>query len=226
MSILSLPLAVPFDGHDGPRYRKKPRGFEPIVSPEALSFTWVDAWHPARAGLEAFISGVFLDSYGAKLSKFHDTLIGCADGQGQWVAALGLSALAHREAFLEQYLDKPVEQVIESVKSSTPGLRRVSRWDVAELGNLAAIRPGASRALILKMTQYLHRRHFRWVVFTATQGLVNSFAKLHYEPAVLASADPGRLHGDPHQWGTYYQHNPRVMVGDIHAAYEKFFASH
>lgn len=226
MSLLSLPLAAPLGALDKSRYRKKARGFEPIVSPEALSFNWVDAWHPDRFGLESFISGVFLDSYGARLSKFHDTLIGCVDGDGQWVAALGLSALAHREAFLEQYLDRPVEQVIESAKSSTRGLRRVSRWDVAELGNLAAVRPGASRALILKMTQYLHKRHFRWVVFTATQGLVNSFAKLHYEPAVLAAADPGKLQGDPHQWGTYYRHNPRVMVGDIHAAYEKFFASY
>lgn len=226
MSLFSLPLVASFEGHKKSRLHRKSRDFEPVTSPEALSFTWVDAWHPDRSALESFISRVFMDCYGARLSSFHDTLIGCADGRGQWVAALGLSALAHRGAFLEQYLDAPVEQVIESAKSASPGARRVSRWDVAELGNLAAIRPGASRALILKMTQYLYRRHFRWVVFTATQGLVNSFAKLHYEPAVLAAADPAKLRGDQRSWGTYYQHNPRVMVGDIHAAYEKFFASH
>lgn len=174
--------------------------------------------------MEQFISGVFRDRYQAELHSFHDVLIGCKDASGEWTAALGFSALAHRAAFLEQYLERPVEQVVETSKPSPEGSRRVTRWDIAEVGNLAALRPGASRALIVKMTEYLHRRHFRWVVFTATKSLVNSFSKLHYDPVELAVADPNRLSGDPHDWGTYYEHSPRVMVGDVHTAYAKFFS--
>jgi hypothetical protein len=209
-----------------------PRAADPVrlrraaEGPEAWSYSWIDPWHTDRTGIEAFISGVFDERYGATLSVFHDQLIGCRDAQGQWVAAVGFSALAHRAAFLEQYLDRPVEQAIEGARTRDPGQGRVCRWNVAEVGNLASTRPGASRALILKMTQYLHRRHFRWVVFTATQCLANSFTKLHYQPAVLAAADSGKLSGNPQDWGDYYRNNPRVMVGNVHTAYERFFAAH
>jgi len=222
MSILSLPVMSALGAHEHP-LAGAVRPHVPVILPDALSFFWVDIWHPRRRALEAFISRVFLESYGARLSRFHDTLIGCVDEQGDWIAAVGFSALSHRAAFLEQYLDRPVEQEIERVKSPSSGARRVTRWDVVEVGNLAAVRPGASRSLILKMTQYLHKRHFRWVVFTATRGLTNSFARLHYQPAVLAPADPGRLGDDRQLWGSYYDHDPRVVVGDIHAAHAQFF---
>jgi hypothetical protein len=223
MSIMSLPVTASLGAREKFRSARTPRAPVPLFSPDSLSFVWVDAWHPGRSALEGFISRVFLEGYGARLSRFHDTLIGCADERGHWIAAVGYSALSHRAALLEQYLDRPVEQEIERVKSQSSGPRRVSRWDVVEVGNLAATRPGAARALILKMTQFFHKRHFRWVVFTATRGLTNSFARLHYQPAVLAPADPDRLEGDRQQWGSYYDHEPRVVVGDIHAAHAQFF---
>ena len=103
---------------------------------EGVFFSWVDRWAPERAGLEQFISGVFRDRYQAELHSFHDVLIGCKDASGEWTAALGFSALAHRAAFLEQYLERPVEQVVETSKPSPEGSRRVTRWDIAEVGNL------------------------------------------------------------------------------------------
>ncbi len=222
MTSLSIPFVPSMDLGTEPQSTQRRRRFE-AVSPGRLSFVWLDRWDPERPHLEAFIAQVFSEHYHATLSTFHEVLIGCKDEAGQWVAGLGFSALAHRAAFLEQYLEQPVEQVVQSVKPSPEGVRRITRWDIAEVGNLAALQPGASRALIVKMTEYLHRRHFRWVVFTATKSLVNSFSKLHYDPVELAVADPERLAGDARQWGTYYDHSPRVMVGDIHTAYAKFF---
>lgn len=194
------------------------------IKPEEFAFVWIDRWHADRAELEAFIARVFLERYNATLTTFHDILMGCKNSAGEWISGLGFSALAHRAAFLEQYLDSPVEQVVELAKASLDGGPRITRWEIVEVGNLAALQPGASRALIVKMTEYLHRRHFRWVVFTATQSLINSFSKLHYHPVELAYADPQKLVGSAAEWGSYYHHSPRVMVGDVRTAYGKFFS--
>lgn len=194
------------------------------IGAHEIHFEWIDRDHPSRESAQQFIASVFRKQYGAEPTYFADMLIGCRDSQGHWVAALGFSALAHRPAFLEHYLDQPVERLIGRMQTEV--LRqpaKVSRWDVVEVGNLAAIRPGASRAVILQMTKYLHLRHFRWVVLTATRSLINSFSKLGYNPLCLASADPGRLNGSATQWGSYYDSNPQVMLGDIHAAYAKFY---
>ena len=101
---------------EAPRTARSSGSHVPVVSADSLSFAWVDAWHPGRNMLEDFISRVFRDAYGARISRFHDTLIGCADEGGHWIAAVGFSALSHRAAFLEHYLDRPVERGIERVK--------------------------------------------------------------------------------------------------------------
>jgi len=44
---------------------------------------------PGRAGIEAFIADAFLKTYGARISHFCDTLVGCRDDPGHWTAALG-----------------------------------------------------------------------------------------------------------------------------------------
>lgn len=222
MSFLTIPL-LPLSGSRCEPVETVRRRRIAEINPGDLSFSWLDRWHPDRQDLEAFISSVFAGHYQATIGSFHEILIGCKNGSGQWTAALGFSALAHRAAFLEQYLDAPIEQVVGAAKPSPDGLAHVGRWEIVEVGNLAALQAGASRALIVKMTEYLHRRHFRWVVFTATKSLVNSFSKLHYQPVELGIADPARLLGDAGRWGSYYQHSPRVMVGDIRAAYGQFF---
>ena len=182
---------------------------------------WIDRAHPDRMDVQRFIADIFRRRHGAEIQYFTDVLIGCRDRDGKWAAALGFTPLACRGAFLEQYLDRPVEQVI--ARHEGPGNPRhpVSRWDIVEVGNLAAIRAGAARSLILLMTRYLHRRHFRWVVFTATRELANSFARLSFAPVAMAPADPRKLNGAANRWGTYYDNRPQVMYGDIDAAHEQ-----
>lgn len=175
---------------------------------------YVGAGDPERAALEAFIAAAFLKSYGAELSHFCDTLLGCRDEHGQWIAALGYSLAADGPLFLEQYLDAPLEQEIGARAGHA-----IERSQIVEVGNLAAGHAGAARALIVSMTRLLHGHGLHWVAFTATASLLNSFTRLRLKPGVLADADPRRLADGGQRWGTYYHSQPQVMFGDIRYGY-------
>lgn len=212
---LILPTNYIFDKHH-------PARMGPSIAVNKLQLDWVDRDHPDRESIQRFIADVFRARFGADLRHFSDLLIGSRDVNGQWNAAVGLSSLAHGEAFLEQYLDRPVEQEISLRQPGHLHLNPVNRADIVEFGNLAATRPGASRALILHLAPFLRQRQVRWIVFTGMKSLFNSFAKFNYKPTVIASADPQKLNGDRALWGTYYDFSPAVMYGDVDAAYSRF----
>lgn len=167
-----------------------------------------------RAELEAFIAGAFKESYGAEISHFCEVLLGCRDERGNWIAALGYTLAAHGPVFLEQYLDEPIEAALGARIGHA-----VPRADIVEVGNLASTHPGAARALIVSATRVLHGMGLRWVAFTATVSLLNSFTRLRLQPQVLAQADPGRLADAGNCWGSYYENQPKVMFGDIRYGY-------
>jgi hypothetical protein len=169
-----------------------------------------------RAGLEAFIAATFLATYGAELHHFSDTLIGVRGASGEWIAALGYTLAAGGPTFLEQYLDAPLEQEI-AVRTG----KAVERASIVEVGNLAAAHAGAARALIVRTTHLLHSLGLRWVAFTATPSLLNSFSRLRLQPQLLAPADPARLPDGGRHWGSYYNTHPHVMFGDISYGHEQ-----
>lgn len=185
------------------------------------SMEWVGRQHPERPQVESLIRTVFRERYGADVHHFYDVLIGLRDATGRWTSALGFSGLSNRQAFLEQYLDSPVDGLIQKQIDNTGRKRIIRRSDIVEVGNLAALEPGRARDLILYMTRYLYLSQFRWVVFTATQELANSFSRLRFSPVSLGLADQGRLVEQQADWGSYYATQPRVMFGDIGSAYAK-----
>lgn len=177
-------------------------------------FFVVDRQHPERAALEAFIARVFKDTYDAQVAHFADTLLGWKGSEGQWLAALGYTAAADSDLFVEQYGDEPVEQRI--TRKLGVVVRR--EW-LVEVGNLAAIHAGAARSLIAAAIEHLHRMGHAWVVFTATRALLNSFDRLDVRTIELGSADPARLPDGGQSWGRYYQTRPSIMTGSITLGY-------
>lgn len=202
----SMALASPAPEGDAPR------------STPATSFLieQFERGEDGRASLEAFISASFRASYGAEVKHFSDVLLGSRDAQGNWIAALGYSRARSGPLFLEQYLDLPLEAALAE-RLQHP----VARGDIVEVGNLASTHPGAARALILRTTRLLYGLGLRWVAFTATPSLLNSFSRLRLQPQVLAPADPARLPDGGQSWGSYYQSQPKVMFGDIHYGYSQ-----
>lgn len=204
---MALPLASKaFRSPDAPRCG--------MTAGSDHEMVWVEAGQPERAGLERFIAQQFFKSYGAHVSHFCDTLVGCRDSEGRWIAALGYTLARDGAVFLEQYLDGPLESEI-AARTAMP----VSRHHIVEVGNMAATHAGAARELIVCLTRYLYRRGFVWVAFTATRGLLNSFARLRLQPKVICDADARRLPGAGKNWGSYYNARPVVVFGDIRSGY-------
>lgn len=162
-----------------------------------------------RAGIERFIARRFSDAYGARVSHYCAHLLGMRAPDGAWLAAAGFTPAASQALYLEQYLDRPIEEML----AQAAGIA-VPRAQVVEVGNLAAA-PGAGRALIPALCACLHALGYRWVAFTATQQLRNALRRLRLEPLLLAPAAPARLADGGAAWGTYYRHAPSVMGGRL-----------
>lgn len=172
---------------------------------------------PQREGLQAFIADHFCRHHGAQVNHFGQHLLGCRDAQGQWSAALGFSDASARPLFLEQYLDNtPIEQAIAVHTGQV-----VRRSQIVEVGNLAARHAGSARLLIAHATRHLHELGYRWVCFTATTSLLNSFDRLNLHPTVIAQADPAKLPDGGRTWGRYYDTHPQVMIGHIASGHAK-----
>lgn len=169
----------------------------------------VHGTHPGRTALKDFIMARFGKAYGARVSHFLPHLVGMRDGLA-WKAAAGYGAAGAQPLFLEQYLDRSIECAIERASG-----RPVARADIVEVGNLAAVSGGMTRVLIPQLARYLHRLGYRWVAFTATRALRNSFHRLGLRPLPLAPADPSRLADRGASWGTYYGQDPVVVVDRI-----------
>jgi hypothetical protein len=166
--------------------------------------------HPQRRAFEDFIAARFAKAYGARLTHFLPHLLGVKDGLGRWQAAAGYAAAGAQPLFLEQYLDQPVEQALAAALGAP-----IARGSVVEVGNLAANSAGMARALIPKLARHLHRLGYRWVAFTATRALRNSFHRLGLKPVPIAAADPARLADGGAHWGSYYDQDPVVVAGKI-----------
>lgn len=181
----------------------RPRAAKALLEP-------VHCAHPARAAFEHFIAARFGRAYGARVTHFLPHLLGVRDGLARWQAAAGYAVASGQPLFLEQYLDGPIEFTI----AATLG-RPVARASIVEVGNLAAISAGMARVLIPLLARHLHRLGYRWVAFTATRALRNTFQRLGLRPLRLIRADPARLADRGANWGTYYDHDPVVMAGKI-----------
>ena len=166
--------------------------------------------HPQRRAFEEFIAARFARAYGARLTHFLPHLLGVKDGLGRWQAAAGYAATGAQPLFLEQYLDQPVEQALAAAIGAP-----IARGSVVAVGNLAANSAGMARALIPQLARHLHRMGYRWVAFTATRALRNSFHRLGLKPVPIAAADPARLADGGARWGSYYDQDPVVVAGKI-----------
>jgi hypothetical protein len=164
-----------------------------------------------RAEVEEFIKKCFADAYGAALCTFMPRLFRLTTRRGEVVAAFGSRSAQSGPLFLETYLDEPVEQAIECKTGSRP-----QRGSIVEVGNLAAIYPGAVRWMIVALTVKLYEENYEWVAFTGTAALRNAFYKLGLRPVVIGEAAPERLDaGERARWGSYYGTRPLVMAGNI-----------
>lgn len=172
---------------------------------------FVERGDPGRRSLEQHIHATYANAYSADIKDFMPTLISLESAGGELLGAMGIRTADKEPLLLEQYFDRPIEEIIQ-----TQTKRPASRTHIIELGNLAAGSPGAARILIMALNAYLQGAGFDWVVFTAVPSLRNAFSRIGLDLVDLGQADGARLGARQSDWGTYYEHKPSVMAGDVH----------
>jgi hypothetical protein len=138
------------------------------------------------------------------------------DDLGQVIAAIGLRRADEGALFLENYLKQPVEKIVEK---ATGGC--VRREEIVEIGNLASAGKGASVFLFVTLAAYLRQQNLAYAVVTATKSLRRSFALFGFEFVEIAAADPSVLPDSGASWGSYYNNDPKVLVGAILPAFSR-----
>ena len=73
--------------------------------------------------------------------------------------------------------------------------------------------------LILALVQYLVEQRYRYVAFTATDQVRALFRSLGLQPHFLQAARRDSV-PQPERWGRYYDHDPKVVAGDIRQGYQ------
>jgi hypothetical protein len=174
------------------------------------ALVFVDRSHPQRPELESFIQAVYGARYGARLHGFMPMLVALRDAQGDLLAAAGYRDAGTQPLYLERYLDRPVEQLLATGAGGPPARARI-----AEVGHLAAAQAGQGRRLILQLGPQLAAQGFEWVVSTLTEELRHLFRRLGLAPLALGMADPALLGPEAADWGSYYEHRPLVLAGQI-----------
>lgn len=168
---------------------------------------------PGRREVEAFVRAVYRERFDADVRHFAPMLVSLADADGSLLAAAGYRPADDEPLFLERYLERPVHEHL-----ARPGAPAVPRHRLVEVGHLAASRAGAGRVLIALLGAHLAGAGFQWVVGTLTQELRHLFVRLGIAPVALGVADPALLGDEAAAWGTYYDHRPVVLAGNLELA--------
>lgn len=214
MSALQIPFRTPPVGPQAPDTPLFPPFEQALTAPAILApdnKRLIEHRGDGRQAAEAMIRSRFSAAYDARIGHFMPRLFSLQAESGQPVGVCGLREAALQPLFLERYLDQAIDIAIGRAIGQP-----VSRATIVEVGQLAGRGAGSFRTLILRVTERLHEEGHRWVVFTGTTALRNAFARLGLTPRELAPADPACLSAaEKADWGSYYEHGPRVMFGDI-----------
>ena len=157
-----------------------------------------------------FIEARYREFFGSNVGVRYPRLLVLSDGAGHVAAAGGIRRAAESSLFLEQYLDKPVEQAIAALSG-----RPVARHGLVELGSLAAVSSRAAMYLIAAMAAFMKQQGFDYALVTSTDRLRRLFGHFDFALRCLGDARKDALADGGDGWGHYYDHAPRVLAGSV-----------
>lgn len=170
----------------------------------------VPAFSKDREAVEDFITDIYAKAYGAKIRVHYPVLMSVRDVAGRLLAATGFRPADQDDLFLEQYLERPIEDVLQTPRSQ-----------IVEIGNLASDGGGASLYLFAALSAYLNYRGFKQAVVTSTDFLERRFRQMGLQPKRHAKADPSLLLEHGENWGSYYDTQPHVLSGSVAEGYKR-----
>lgn len=166
--------------------------------------------HIERARVENYIANVFSESFNADLKEFMPLLVTFENQNGEIFAALGIRFADQQILFAEQYSHKEIDTVVLEKFNILD-----KREHIVEIGSLASTKSGYAHHLFLAMTKILTSWRYQWLTFTGIPAVINVFRKLKLNPIELCNATIKDLVHSDTNWGSYYDKNPKVMIGDV-----------
>jgi hypothetical protein len=170
-----------------------------------------------RAELEAYVRARFAAKHGAEVRTFMPTLISFRERHGELRGVAGIRGAEESRLYLEQYLDRPIEERLTDALRSQPvdrgGARVVRRDEIVEVGNLAGASCRAAVRMVAQLPVFLMNRRYSWIVFTATSALRQILDGFGAPLVELGRADPSSVAVAADSWGRYYETDPRVFAG-------------
>jgi len=184
---------------------------------ESLHLQPVRAGEAGRADLETYVRSRFAAKHGAEVRTFMPTLVSFRDRQGELRGVAGIRGAEESPLYLEQYLDRPIEERLTASLLSLPvdrgGARAVRRDEIVEVGNLAGASCRAAVRMVAQLPVFLMSRRYSWIVFTATGALRQILGGFGAPLIELGRADPLHVAAAADSWGRYYETDPRVYAG-------------
>jgi len=171
--------------------------------------------HENKEMVRRFAEARFKAAYNADVNDFLPHMLALLDNQLAVQASVGYQSAESHSLYLEHYLDQPIEDAI----AARLNIDKPRRSEILEVGNLASLSPGATRRLILNLACHFQKQGYKWLVITATSHVKNSFEKLNIglDLHKVCKADASAVVDTNSNWGSYYEHNPEVYIGDIDA---------
>ncbi|WP_248293303.1 thermostable hemolysin [Achromobacter sp. Bel] len=167
-----------------------------------------------RARIASYIQRRYQQRFGATLKEWLPILVS-VQKDGEILAAAGYRS-ADDPLFLERYLSAPIEQYVRD--QDAPVARNV----IVEVGQFAAVRPGAGRLLVPLLARHLHGEGFDWAVSTLTIELHHLFSRMGLAHQPISAATWGHLNEQERKdWGNYYAHAPTVFAGRLNAILDR-----
>ncbi len=169
----------------------------------------VSPTHPLWHNVIEHVSLRYQQAFFAELKLFMPAYLTLIDNDSI-VSVCGFRIAEQEPLFLEQYLEDEAQNLVSSVFRC-----EIKRSNLVEFGHLASFAKGMSALHFYLIAQMLVDLGFEWCIFTATDPLHAMMARLGLEPQVIAQADPNKVPDAQSTWGSYYEHQPRVLAGNL-----------
>lgn len=160
--------------------------------------------------VQGFARRVYRKRYGANLNTFCKELLTLISNRYGVLSCVGINTHESGRFFLEQYLDRPVEEEISGCIGED-----IKREEIVEVGTMAVLQGGLCRLMMAGLAGYLTQNGKRFIVCTAVQSISNTFSNFKIPFYTIKKADRDRLKEGAADWGNYYDSQPNVIFIDL-----------
>lgn len=164
---------------------------------------------PMRSSLEARVRSGFGQHFNACIEGFMPDLAVYEHATGA-SGVIGIRSAAEERLFLESYLDMPIEKIIQLTSGHS-----ADRDEIVEVGQFVVDDRDIVADFFRDLVPFLQSQGFKWVCFTGTNRIRALLARIGFAGYPVTQAAKTRVYDEKNQWGSYYEHEPVVIIGKL-----------